>query len=76
MIFEKDVQFLGVSVNESGFHVYDFLDLESNLPFSIFSTTKLENYEKLKQYQVCKTNFSLVRVNTKNNGLSWKIKNA
>lgn len=73
MIFEKEVQFLTKDLTNNGLYRYDFLDLESNLPFSVYGMQKIDLYEKLEQYKVCKLKFNLVLAKG-NNGISWKVK--
>lgn len=74
MLFEKDVQFLTKGVTNNGLNQYDFLDLESNLPFSVYGLNKVESYEKLETYKVYnKMKFRLLLCKTKT-GIAWKVK--
>ena len=50
MIFKKKVQFL--NFDNGDLKKYSFLDLESNLPFDIYSTTVLDSYKELEPYSV------------------------
>ena len=72
MIFKKKVQFL--NFDNGDLKKYSFLDLESNLPFDIYSTTVLDSYKELEPYSVSEQNFNLVRINDSKKGLCWKIK--
>lgn len=56
---------------------YDFLDLESNNTFSIYSKDKVKAYESLEPYKINEVKFDLQLVkNTKdgNTTISWKLK--
>lgn len=78
MEFKKRVQFLVCEKTNNDLFRYDFLDLESNLPFSVFSTSEVENYKTLKQYFPTEVTFNLLLVKqTDKNGstkILWKIK--
>lgn len=73
MEFKKKVQFLNYAVNDSGLHTYDFLDLESNLPFTVYSLAVINSYSKLEQYHLYDLAFQLVLKKT-NTGIGWKVK--
>lgn len=73
MEFKKQVQFLAHSVNESNLHCYDFLDIESRLPFTIYSMSPIESYSKLEPFKLQDLNFRLVLTKT-STGIGWKVK--
>ena len=78
MEITKKVQFLTNEVTNNGLFRYDFLDLESNLPFSVYSTTEIQSYKKFTQYVPTDVKFNLLlakTTDTKGNvKISWKIK--
>lgn len=78
MEFKKKVQFLVAEKTNNDLFRYDFLDLESNLPFSVFSTSEVESYKTLKQYFPTEVSFNLLLCKqTDKNGstkILWKIK--
>lgn len=69
----KKVQFLSKNTTDSNLQVYDFLDNESNLPFTIYSPTKLEQYEKLEAHRVYDLKFKLVLA-IGDKKVVWKVK--
>lgn len=78
MEITKSVQLLQKDYLEnSQLFRYDFLDLESNLPFSVYPKEKIKSYESLEFYKVCDVKFNLVLQKSSNNGnqsISWKVK--
>lgn len=78
MEITKKVQFLTREVTNNGLIRYDFLDLESNLPYSVYSTSEVESYKSLKQYVPTDVKFKLVLAKSTdskgNQKISWKIK--
>lgn len=78
MEITKKVQLLSKEdINSNGLYRYDFLDLESNLTFSVYPKEKVKIYEVLEPYKVVDTKFNLVLQKSSNNGnttISWKIK--
>jgi hypothetical protein len=73
MEFKKKVQFLGHQLSASNLHCYDFLDLESNLPFSTFSLTENEQFKKYEPYHNYDASFSLI-LSKSSKGIGWKVK--
>lgn len=56
---------------------YDFLDLESNNTFSVYSKDKVKAYESLEPYKINEVKFDLLLVKTSKEGntsISWKVK--
>lgn len=80
MEITKKVQLLTKEdINANGLYRYDFLDIESNLPFSIYSKDKLKIYEALEPYKLVDTKFNLVYQKSSINGntvIAWKVKGA
>ena len=76
----KKVQFLTYEKTNNDLHRYDFLDLESNLPFSVYAMAPIEAYKKLVQYQPSDVKFNLVlSKSTDSKGstkILWKVKGA
>lgn len=73
MEFKKKVQFLGHEVNASNLHCYDFLDLETNLPFTTYSMAEVQNFGKLEPYRNYDLSFNLILTKS-SKGISWKVK--
>lgn len=74
MEITKKVQFLVSDKTNNGLFRYDFLDLESNLPFSVYSTTESQVYKKLIQYQPTDVKFNLVLTKGNDGKIVWKVK--
>lgn len=77
MEFNKKVQFLLAEKTNNGLVRYDFLDLESNLPFSVYSKDEVKIYSKLVQYSPSDVKFNLKLVKETRDGntkILWKIK--
>lgn len=74
MEITKKVQFLVSDKTNNGLFRYDFLDLESNLPFSVYSTTESQVYKKLVQYQPTDVKFNLVLTKGNDGKIVWKVK--
>lgn len=74
MEFTKKVQFLLADKTNNGLFRYDFLDLESNLPFSVYSVVENQSYKKLIQYSPAEVKFNLVLCKNKDNNICWKVK--
>lgn len=73
MQFKMKVQYLGHNVNASNLHCYDFLELDSNLPFTIYSLSPIDSYNKFEQYHNYEPTFELVLSKTKE-GIKFKVK--
>lgn len=73
MEIEKEIEFLNKEVTNNGLYRYDFLDLETNLPFTVYGANSINAYEKLEKYKVTKLKFNLLLCKS-NNGLGWKVK--
>lgn len=78
MEITKKVQLLcKEDANSNGLYRYDFLDIESNLTFSVYSTSKVPMYDKLEVYQLNDTKFNLLLQKSSVNGnqiIAWKLK--
>lgn len=74
MEITKKVQFLVSDKTNNGLFRYDFLDLECNLPFSVYSTTESQVYKKLVQYQPTDVKFNLVLTKASDGKIVWKVK--
>ena len=73
MQFKMKVQYLGHTVNASNLHCYDFLDLSTNLPFTIYSMAENSNYSKFELYHNYDPTFDLVLQKSKD-GIKFKVK--
>ena len=64
--------------NNNGLFRYDFLDLESNLPFTIYSKEKVKIYDNVEFYKVTELKFNLILQKTissnGNTNILWKVK--
>lgn len=80
MEITKKVQFLVGQTTNNNLFRYDFLDLESNLPFSVYSVNEVQAYKKLVQYSPTDVKFNLVLSNVTNSDgnskIVWKVKAA
>lgn len=78
MEITKKVQFLVGQTTNNNLFRYDFLDLESNLPFSVYSVNEVQAYKKLVQYSPSDVKFNLVLSNVTdskgNSKIVWKVK--
>lgn len=73
MQFKKKVQYLGHTINSSNLHCYDFLDLEVNLPFTVYSMSELSSYSKFENYHNYEATFDLILSKSKD-GIKFKVK--
>jgi len=64
--------------NKNGLFKYDFLDLESNLPFSVFPKERIKIYDNVELYKVTDLKFKLILQKTissnGNTNILWKVK--
>ena len=64
--------------NKNGLFQYDFLDLESNLPFSVFPKERVKIYDNVELYKITDLKFNLVLQktisSTGNTSITWKVK--
>lgn len=78
MEITKKVQLLAKDyVESSQLFKYDFLDLDSNLPFTVYPKEKIKSYETLEPYKVVDVKFNLMLQKTTVNGnqiIGWKVK--
>lgn len=78
MEITKKVQLLAKEdANKNGLYRYDFLDIESNLPFSVYPKEKIKSYESLEFYKLVDVKFNLILQKSTNDGntiISWKVK--
>lgn len=78
MKITKYVQFLVSELTNNNLFRYDFLDLESNLPFSVYSTVEIPTYNDLQQYVPTNVDFNLLLSKvTDSKGsqkIAWKVK--
>lgn len=74
MEITKKVQFLVGGKTNNDLFKYDFLDLESNLPFTVYSINESATYKKLVPYSPCDVKFNLCLTRDKNNNIIWKCK--
>lgn len=78
MEITKKVQFLVGQTTNNNLFRYDFLDLESNLPFAVYSVNEVQAYKKLVQYSPTDVKFNLVLSNVTdskgNSKIVWKVK--
>lgn len=78
MEITKKVEFLAKDyIERSQLFRYDFLDLESNLTFSVYPKEKNKIYETFETYKIYDTKFKLVLQKTIINEkevIAWKVK--
>lgn len=78
MEITKKVEFLTKDYIEgSQLFRYDFLDLESNLTFSVYPKEQIKIYEIFEPYKIYETKFKLLLQKTTVNDklvIAWKVK--